>query len=221
MAPGDPIKTDLQQAIFTAGEIAALLLGQRGLVLVQMFNGWDPSKGQPLYNPFTLHTLERALSAPGVGFRSSVAPGGVGLTAVLYADREPYASWAEHLCSFGCQANIVAGSAYYKLLIGQLLGYKLENVLGYMAASGEPASAQLQQQVGGEGGRAVRGASRGRGNCVAKGRTMQAVRQHTHLECRQAGGQAGGHAGRQAWRAGHPAGRQASSGRRSKQHRST
>lgn len=41
----------------------------------------------------------------------------------------------------------MAGSAYYKLLIGQLLGYKLANVVGYVAASGEPPSAQLQQQV--------------------------------------------------------------------------
>lgn len=41
------------------------------------------------------------------------------------------------------------GSSYYKLLIGQLLGYKLENVLAYVAASGEPASEELQKQVGG------------------------------------------------------------------------
>jgi hypothetical protein len=146
-APGDPIKSQLQQDVFTAGELSAFLAGQRGIVLVQLFNGWDPSKGQPIYNPLALHMMEQALAAPGVAFVDSVAPGGVGLTGILYADREPFASWAAHLASFGCQANAVAGSAYYKLLIGQLLGYKLENVLGYLEASGEPATAQLQQQV--------------------------------------------------------------------------
>jgi len=45
------------------------------------------------------------------------------------------------------QANVIAGSDYYKLLIGQLLGYKTENVLGYVAASGFPASKEVQQQV--------------------------------------------------------------------------
>jgi len=148
-APGDPIKTDLQQALFTAGELAAFLAGQRGLALVQLWNGWDPSKGQPLYNPCAITMLERVLAAPGVGYLSSMAPGGVGLTGIVYADREPFASWARHLASFGCQANAVAGSAYYKLLIGQLLGYKPDNVLAYVAASGEPASQELQQQVGG------------------------------------------------------------------------
>jgi hypothetical protein len=69
------------------------------------------------------------------------------LTGIVYADREPFASWARHLASFGCQANTVAGSAYYKLLIGQMLGYKQENVLAYVASSGEPASAELQKQV--------------------------------------------------------------------------
>jgi hypothetical protein len=146
-APGAPIKSQLQQDLFTAGELCAFLQGQRGIVLVQLFNGWDPSKGQPIYNPLALHMMEQALSAPGVAHVASIAPQGAGLTAILYADREPFASWASHLASFGCQANLVAGSAYYKLLIGQLLGYKLENVLGYVAASGEPATAQLQQQV--------------------------------------------------------------------------
>jgi hypothetical protein len=60
---------------------------------------------QPVYTPFALPLLERALAAPGVGFVGSVAPGGAGLTAVLHADREPFASWAAHLASFGCQVR--------------------------------------------------------------------------------------------------------------------
>jgi hypothetical protein len=76
-APGDPIKCDLQQSLFTAGELAALLAGQRGIALVQLWNGWDVSKGQPLYTPCAITMLERVLAAPGVGYCSSLAPGGV------------------------------------------------------------------------------------------------------------------------------------------------
>jgi len=72
---------------------------------VQLFNGWDRSKGQPLYTPFAISLLERALAAKGVAWCQSVAPGGAGLTAVVYADREPFASWAAHLAGFGCQVR--------------------------------------------------------------------------------------------------------------------
>ena len=50
--------------------------------------------------------------------------GGIGLTAVVYVDREPWNKWGPHLASFGFQANAVAGSPYYRLLCGLLLGYK-------------------------------------------------------------------------------------------------
>lgn len=62
--------------MFTAGELAALLSGQRGIGLVQLWNGWDASKGQPLYNPCAIAMLERVLAAPGVACCSSMAPGG-------------------------------------------------------------------------------------------------------------------------------------------------
>jgi hypothetical protein len=109
------VRSELEQALNTAGELSALLGGQRGLVLIQLFNGWDPAKGQPLYSPLAIHMLEQALAAPGIGHCCSVAPGGVGLTAILFANHEPFASYAAHLASFGCQANAVAGSAYYKV----------------------------------------------------------------------------------------------------------
>ena len=97
------VQTPLENALLPAGELAALLAGRRGVALLQLFNGWDRSKGQPVYTPFALTLLERALAAPGVGVVPSVAPRGAGLTAVLYADREPFASYARHLASFGCQ----------------------------------------------------------------------------------------------------------------------
>ncbi len=90
------------------------------MVIVQLWNGFEPARGQPLYDPFVVHLVEAALRHPGIKATTSVAPGGVGLTAVLYADREPWSAWGPHLASFGCQANAVAGSAYYKVLIGEL-----------------------------------------------------------------------------------------------------
>lgn len=146
--PGAPAKTELEQAVFTACELIAFLKGQRGLVLVQLFNGFDRAQGQPIYQPLALHMFEEALAAPGVACMSSIAPGNSGLTGILYADREPFASYAAHLASFGCQANVVAGSEYYVLLIGRLLGYKTENILGYVATRwGHPASPETVAQV--------------------------------------------------------------------------
>lgn len=52
--------------MFTAGELLALAAGQRGIVLVQLFNGWDPSKGQPLYNPLVITVLEQVGQLSGV-----------------------------------------------------------------------------------------------------------------------------------------------------------
>lgn len=63
----------------------------------------DASKGQPVYTPYALTLLELALAAPGIAYVPSIAPGGAGLTAILYADREPFAPFAAHLASFGCQ----------------------------------------------------------------------------------------------------------------------
>ncbi|PNH08246.1 hypothetical protein TSOC_005248 [Tetrabaena socialis] len=109
---------------------------KRGVVIVQLWNGFDPSKGQPLYEPWVVQLLEAALATPGVRYTASLAPGGLGLSAVLWADREPWSAWGPHLASFGCQANTVAGSPYYKVLIGKILGYKDDNIYGYVRAVG-------------------------------------------------------------------------------------
>jgi hypothetical protein len=46
-----------------------------------------------------------------------------------------------------CRVVVAAPCLPTQLLIGQLLGYDPRNVAAYVAASGEPASLQLQQQV--------------------------------------------------------------------------
>ncbi len=87
--------------------------GKRGVVIVQLWNGFDRERGQPLYDPWVVHLLEAALRTPGVRAVPSVAPGGVGLTAVLFADKEPWSAWGPHLASFGCQVGGVRWGVPY------------------------------------------------------------------------------------------------------------
>lgn len=47
--------------------------GKRGLVLVQLWNGWAPDKGQPLHQPLTAHMLARVLNSCQ-GKASSINP---------------------------------------------------------------------------------------------------------------------------------------------------
>ncbi|PNW71289.1 hypothetical protein CHLRE_16g648000v5 [Chlamydomonas reinhardtii] len=145
--PGAPEKTPLQAATLTAGELVALMQGKRGVVIVQLWNGFEPARGQPLFEPYVVGLLERALATPGVRAVTSTAPGGVGLTAVLFADKEPFNVWGPHLASFGCQANAVAGSAYYKVLIGKILGYADENIYGYVRSLGGGLTPAIISQV--------------------------------------------------------------------------
>ncbi|GIL74705.1 hypothetical protein Vretimale_2339 [Volvox reticuliferus] len=145
--PGAPEKTAMQSLTLTAGELVSLMQGKRGVVIVQLWNGFDRSRGQPVYDPWVVDLLEAALRTPGVRAVPSVAPGGVGLTAVLFADKEPWNVWGPHLASFGCQANAVAGSAYYKVLIGKILGYSDENIYGYVRSVGGGLTPDVISQV--------------------------------------------------------------------------
>ncbi|GLI69440.1 hypothetical protein VaNZ11_014052, partial [Volvox africanus] len=145
--PGAPEKTAVQSLTLTAGELVSLMQGKRGVVIVQLWNGFDRSRGQPVYDPWVIDLLEAALRTPGVRAMPSVAPGCVGLTAVLFADKAPWNVWGPHLASFGCQANTVAGSAYYKVLIGKILGYNDENIYGYARSVGGGLTPDVVSQV--------------------------------------------------------------------------
>lgn len=50
-------------------------------------------------------------------------------------------------CMVCMQANAVAGSAYYKMLIGRMLGYADENVQGYVRATGGGLTLDVIKQV--------------------------------------------------------------------------
>jgi hypothetical protein len=69
------------------------------------------------------------------------------VTALVFADKQPFRAWAEHLASFGAQAALVADSPYYKLLIGRMLGYNEGNIHHHIRAvhgPGNPAQVVVQ-----------------------------------------------------------------------------
>ncbi|GBF88717.1 hypothetical protein Rsub_01616 [Raphidocelis subcapitata] len=131
-APGAPPLAGLASKTLCAGETAALLLGQRGVAMVQLHIGWDSSVPTPLHNPLALRGLRAALADAGVSAFVSRAPGGLGLSLILAARRAPFRQWGAHLASFGAQASLVADSPYYKLLIGRVLGYSHDNIVHHI-----------------------------------------------------------------------------------------
>uniref|UniRef100_A0A383WD10 Uncharacterized protein n=1 Tax=Tetradesmus obliquus TaxID=3088 RepID=A0A383WD10_TETOB len=133
--PSDPPLQGLQYQTLAAGEVESLLSRARGLVMVQLVVGWDAGVPQPVYNPLLLHSLGRALRDADVSIFMSKAAGGLGLTAILCAKAEPWRAWGAHLAGFGAQAALVADSAYYKLLIGRMLGYKEGHIHAHIQAT--------------------------------------------------------------------------------------
>jgi hypothetical protein len=133
--PGAPPMTPRQQATLNAGEILSTLAGHRGVVMTQLWAGWDGDDVlecnetlQPVDAPFVTRALQDAAqdAADGaIGIKAAALtgqPASVGLTALIYAVHAPYPERAQALASFGAQAALVAGSSYYQLLVGLILG---------------------------------------------------------------------------------------------------
>ena len=59
-----------------------------------------------------------------------------GLTATAHAEKSPWKERAAHLASFGAQAALVAGSPYYQLLVGSILGYAPRNIEAHVVEKG-------------------------------------------------------------------------------------
>lgn len=76
--PNDPPVKGLQYQTLCAGEIEALLAGQRGVVMVQLWVGWDAAAPQPVYNCLVLEGLRRALARRDVSIFISKAAGELG-----------------------------------------------------------------------------------------------------------------------------------------------
>lgn len=140
-SPGAPEKSEIEKATMTAGELIALYAGHRGIVSVQMYNGWDEDRGQPIFDDlFVFEMIDQCLSHPDIRPIISTAPENKGYTLILFVNKEPFISYAAHLSSFGFQSSIIAGSPYFKLLCGYMLGYEKENVKGYVRATSQQGS---------------------------------------------------------------------------------
>jgi hypothetical protein len=147
-APGDAAPSEAQAALLSAGELAAFLQGRRGVALVQLRLGFDPGVRPPLLRPLVLRLLQRAAGARGAAALPSAAAGGAAASLVLAARRAPFRQWGAHLAGVGVQAALVADSPFYKVLIGRVLGYKLENIVHHVEVREAGAGGR-----GGTGGR--------------------------------------------------------------------
>eukprot|EP00466_Bigelowiella_natans_P009994 jgi/Bigna1/80027/fgenesh1_pg.67_\ len=143
-APEDGAMTPLQSNLLSASELLALMNGLRGVVMIQLSALWGGDAENLIYRPFVT-TLLRKIAEDESSFAifTSPAPEELGLSAIICAPQQPYLNYAFHLASFGCQASVVAQSAYYKALVGSLLGYKRENIIHHILTNpnsqgGEP-----------------------------------------------------------------------------------
>lgn len=150
--PNDPPLTEQQQIMLSSGELIAFLEGRKAICVVQLWIGWDidRTKLMPLFRPYVMRLLKQIVDNPKVVMFTSAAPGNLGLSAVVSAKKEPFRSWAQHLTTFGAQAALVADSAYYKMLVGRILGYKEENILHHVKVKGggvlHPKMLQMVEQ---------------------------------------------------------------------------
>lgn len=119
-APGEAPLGQQEQALLTAGELAAFLAGRRGVCLLQLHKGWGDTGAalQPLLRPWVLALLREAAGTKAASVLASAAPGGLGASVVLAARQQPWLAWGRHLAAQGVQSSIVADSPFYKLLIG-------------------------------------------------------------------------------------------------------
>ena len=58
------------------------------------------------------------------------------LTALVHSANSPFPERALHLKSFGAQAALVAGSPYYQMLVGVILGYDTRHVESHVSEKG-------------------------------------------------------------------------------------
>lgn len=151
-APGDPPLSEQQQAMLTAGELAAFLAGLRGVCLLQLHKGWGEksSSRQPLLRPWVLTLLQAAAEHKGVALLPSAAPEQLGASLVLCAWQQPFHAWGKCLASQGVQSSVVADSPYYKLLIGRILGYKTGNICHHIESTGGRVTREVEDAVNAE-----------------------------------------------------------------------
>ena len=163
--PRAPPMTTHEHATLNAGEILTTLRGHRGVVMCQLWAGWEDSDEkksdsaaahvvQPVDAPFVTRALRDAaldaLTDGTIGIRCVPIAGmdpTKGLTALVHASTSPFADRAKHLASFGAQAALVAGSPYYQLLVGRILGYEIRNIEAHVAERGGALTPAIVTEV--------------------------------------------------------------------------
>ena len=122
--PSQPPLTAFERLTLNAGEIYALLAGNRPLALIQLYAPFvEDGQVQPIDCPFVKRALKELVTTTPQIF-SCVAcriEGSTALSAVFYPNISPNRERAALLASFGAQGALVAQSPYYGVLIGECL----------------------------------------------------------------------------------------------------
>jgi len=113
--------------------------------MTQLHVGWDAAELPSGLRPFAPALLRELAGDPDIEVVMSELEGS--LTAILCCRTEPFLSYARHLAGFGCQAALEAGSPFYRVLVGRLLGYAPENVAAHVAAAGWEAGPTVLREV--------------------------------------------------------------------------
>lgn len=165
------ITDPIERATQTAGEILALLNGERCVVMCQLWAGWSSMDAQPVEAPFVIQLLRRAIESGEVGVAMSESDdveGNPGLTAVLYSRKDGQESagdgearkkrvrtwrakdcarWAHKIAELGAQADCPAVTPYECALVGMALGYDERDVAYHLQGLGWPFSAHVFERA--------------------------------------------------------------------------
>lgn len=135
--PDDADLKDVDQSLLSTGELLALLHGDRGVALLQLSLPADMGGNRlPLLRPFIFEILKRIDEAKDIVVHPSKISGGAASSFVIAAKRQPFISWAAYLSGLGVQASIVAESEFYKMIIGRMMGYRIENIEHHIRSTG-------------------------------------------------------------------------------------
>ena len=151
------ITDPIERATQSAGELMALLTGEREVVMTQLWAGWVDPGQQPVGAPWVSQLLQKIAEAEDdFGVEMSVSDdeeGHPGITAVIYNKRtaaeddkkqgEANALAAKTIAKLGSQADCSAVTPYERVLVGLALGYDERDVAYHLDKLGSPFSASL------------------------------------------------------------------------------
>lgn len=135
--PDDAPLGPIDQSLLSAGELLSLMQGGRGVALLQLsLPAGMGGNRLPVLRPFIFDILKRMDEAKDIVIYPSKVPGGAASSLVIAAKRQPFTSWGVYLSGLGVQASIVAESEFYKMIIGRMMGYRIENIEHHIRSTG-------------------------------------------------------------------------------------